>query len=627
MCYSTTASSSNKVHKPTKSGTTHKIREQLNFSDDKKWKLFSSRRLELIDKFGLSERKASEQDDNIRQIATILRTEFGYSVSSSAEFEKLVTAAVQSVRRNRKRSTKCRSKRPNGSASGQTSGGATSTNNTSDEDAVISRTSSPVQTANTSSTTPVSMTLPVLQPKPVRVIARQVPHELVPQQLKHEYQSVPTHVPVISSQQKYDELLKSIIADLVHNRVPLQEQSTHDDSSPNLTDFALSFNNHHLLSLALSSKKEPSSMPSSSASTTDEKIPFFLREKILLHVQRSKTCLELGSLQGSLDLYNNLTMLGETSIKSSIAFVIERFFSNLPQTSMEYITSKISATEQLALMCIKLFGQGTRRNLSQLPQDSKLRLFYLIIGGIIKDFGFDPCVYPLSEIVHDIILRQYPLICKSNQHTAILSTLSMKPAMANEDVNRKVVLKFNDREQRFVFYLLSNGPPTIYEVLENSRNLFQIVSQTKNLGLFHHNSETGEKKLIKDDMELAKIFNQFTTKEIVIEIKEMDGEDFNGLNILSSVSTMDTARSHGFGPNYIHVSPKGADMHGSDSQQGKSSVAALDNIIGRISTPVGGQSSNNVSETRIPTPPPVKTQRKNVFENNNLPQPAFQPLL
>lgn len=48
----------NKVHKP--SGTTHRIREQLNFSDDKKWKQFSSRRLELIDKFNLSERKASE---------------------------------------------------------------------------------------------------------------------------------------------------------------------------------------------------------------------------------------------------------------------------------------------------------------------------------------------------------------------------------------------------------------------------------------------------------------------------------------------------------------------------------------------------------------------------------------
>ena len=36
------------------SGTTHKIREVLNFKDEMKWKRFSNRRLELIDKFKLS---------------------------------------------------------------------------------------------------------------------------------------------------------------------------------------------------------------------------------------------------------------------------------------------------------------------------------------------------------------------------------------------------------------------------------------------------------------------------------------------------------------------------------------------------------------------------------------------
>ncbi|CCK72773.1 Vhr2p KNAG_0L01530 [Huiozyma naganishii CBS 8797] len=87
-------------------GTTHRIRELLKFTNEKKWKQFSSRRLELIDRFGLSERKASEQDDNIRQIATLLREEFEFPESSALEFEKLVTAAVQSVRRNRKRSKK-----------------------------------------------------------------------------------------------------------------------------------------------------------------------------------------------------------------------------------------------------------------------------------------------------------------------------------------------------------------------------------------------------------------------------------------------------------------------------------------------------------------------------------------
>ena len=105
-----TTSTSYKISKSTNSstgkGTTHKIRQILNFTDEKRWKQFSSRRLELIDKFGLSERKASEQDDNIKQIANMLREEFKYPMDSINEFEKLVTAAVQSVRRNRKRSKK-----------------------------------------------------------------------------------------------------------------------------------------------------------------------------------------------------------------------------------------------------------------------------------------------------------------------------------------------------------------------------------------------------------------------------------------------------------------------------------------------------------------------------------------
>lgn len=97
------------MEKPSRSvasGTTRRIREQLRFHDDLQWKRFSSRRLELIDRFGLSHHKASEQDASVRSIADTLRHEFGYPVTCLSEFEKLVTAAIQSVRRNRKRSRK-----------------------------------------------------------------------------------------------------------------------------------------------------------------------------------------------------------------------------------------------------------------------------------------------------------------------------------------------------------------------------------------------------------------------------------------------------------------------------------------------------------------------------------------
>ncbi|KAI3402808.2 hypothetical protein KGF56_004482 [Candida oxycetoniae] len=86
-----------------KMGVTHAIRNKLNFCDDRQWKRFSARRLELIDTLDLSRRKASEQEQDIKRVAEILRTEFHYSESYNEDFDKLVRAAVQSVRRNRKR--------------------------------------------------------------------------------------------------------------------------------------------------------------------------------------------------------------------------------------------------------------------------------------------------------------------------------------------------------------------------------------------------------------------------------------------------------------------------------------------------------------------------------------------
>jgi hypothetical protein len=86
------------------SGVTQTIRCKLNFSDEIKWRKFSARRLELIDDLELSSKKASEQDDKIYYVANSLRQEYGFPVETLADFDKLVRAGIQSVRRNRKRS-------------------------------------------------------------------------------------------------------------------------------------------------------------------------------------------------------------------------------------------------------------------------------------------------------------------------------------------------------------------------------------------------------------------------------------------------------------------------------------------------------------------------------------------
>lgn len=580
-------------------GTTHKIREQLNFSDEKKWKQFSGRRLELIDKFGLSERKASEQDDNIKQIATILRTEFGYPISTAGEFEKLVTAAVQSVRRNRKRSKRRlpgRSPSPSGLPSPVSCSSNQAVVSTSEEDATsYSPPSLPKLVPTTGSTTPQAH---------VTAAVGQLP-SLQPKVLKSVGSKLPSCVPVVQSQQRYNDIVKGIISDLVGNVIPLAEQCQRDPSNgPNLTDFALSSNDQTLLSLGLHSDR--ASQGSNASSNTH--IPYFLREKLLLQVQRSGTCSKIALVQGSIDLYSNLEILGEMSIKSSVAFVIERFFSNLMPSSMEYITSKTYSEESLALLSVKLFEAATRRKLSQLPvKEVQLKLLHLVMGGIVKDFGFDPCLYALSEVIHHLVMNQYPLLYNSenmssaptNERTAVLSSLSMKPQVANQDVNKQVILKFKDREQLFTFHLLSNGPPTVSEILENSQSLFRIASKTKMLGLFHKGS------LLSDDLQLSNLFISLSHDRIVLEVKELDGRgssQMDGLNILSTAS--------------LQVKKEGPTPPPTTTS---SSVNLLDKIMNKI--------NKNPKSDAMDVPSMVGAGGKKFFQNGNLPQPVFQPLL
>ncbi|ODV90589.1 hypothetical protein CANCADRAFT_12922, partial [Tortispora caseinolytica NRRL Y-17796] len=85
------------------SGVTQAIRSRLNFTDDATWRKFSARRLELIDSMSLSTRKASEQEKEIRKVAETLCVEFGFPTTALPDFDKLVRAAIQSARRNRKR--------------------------------------------------------------------------------------------------------------------------------------------------------------------------------------------------------------------------------------------------------------------------------------------------------------------------------------------------------------------------------------------------------------------------------------------------------------------------------------------------------------------------------------------
>ena len=748
-------------------GTTHKIREQLQFLDNKKWKLFSTRRLELIDRFKLFEKKASEQDCNIERIANILRTEFDYSIEHQLDFEKLVTAAVQSVRRNRKRSKHLNAhcsnnnnndlnnengniiinnneKKEHMSSSSSSSSSSTSaspaltkikpeidptgninipsasirsssslTNNNkvtkiqklsskhiiksnsiqsqhhnnpvivsiaashrnsnthsgsdSDSNKIPSPSTSPITSplqltrnspllfqtsllesnsannnnnpgntmlpsATTSSNNTTTNTLPSLSGNRITLPPLQ--------NLKNNKQTKPKMTKTSKLEGSSIEIVKSIISDIVFQKISLKEQllkssntntnssfsnslSTNNNNNNNnnantninsngdlsLEFFALSSHNRDLLPIALKQPnnkiKGTSITPSSSiaASSIPPKqqntysCPFFLKSKILTQINNSKTCHDICSKQGSYrDIYSNILEMGTLGYTSCLMFIFERFHG-MNMAMVSYLKDKLltgdKAEERLTQIIENLFENATLRDLHSLKPEFKMDLFKLCIGSLIKDFGFDPVMYPLGEIFQDYILKDlspfingvpssgeqlnqsltsnsssntYNLTSNSKSssntlaHSMIVSTAPLDPTMANNSIYRTVVIKKGDKRQEFTFYPLSNGTPTISEILENCSVLFGLTNssvmpsssssntnsssnkvdellqkgnernihsnallvkkQNKGMsgkyGLYHQN------QLLKSDIELSTLLTNFglDSREIVLDIKE-----------------------------------------------------------------------------------------------------------
>lgn len=708
-------------------GTTYKIRESLQFLDNKKWKLFSTRRLELIDRFKLFEKKASEQDCNIERIANILRTEFDYSIEHQVDFEKLVTAAVQSVRRNRKRSKNLNmqsganissdqeSSKPEASSLSKIkpnqespvmsnnspiesflipSASSLSHNNINKNKsvtvsvAVSQRNSNSDSDSNkfpSPSVSPISSPLQLARTSPL--LYNHSLHSILPSaaassssnhnnslfnNINHDFKnnkSVPMNN-FISSENKENgnnritlpsiqnmkpksmktekknsvskvennldgvsiETVKNIISDIVYQRVSVKEQIAKNTSNKGSTSssstlvntpapsdislefFAISSQNMDLLPVALNQKNQEnnnnkSTLPSISSFLKSKKdevdtgynCPYFLKSKILTSISNSKTCHDICSKQGSYkDLYQTILSMGDMGYKSSLLFVFERFYGT-NSTMVNYLKEKLldgdKAEERLIQVLENIFKDATLRSFQSLKSEFKMDLFKLCIGALIKDFGFDPVIYPLGEIFQDYILKELSPFLNANQNTAsispnndntfsltsksertspslqagltggkngsdhslahnmIVSTAPLNPSMANNAIHRTVLIKKGAKQQEFTFYPLSNGCPTISEILENCSLLFglnsnqsvteriptnnhnhlndllqkgdernvhnftgknSLSSVNKKYGLYHNNN------LLKSDIELSTLLTNFVSnsKEIVLEIKE-----------------------------------------------------------------------------------------------------------
>ena len=483
-------------------GITHAIRQKLNFNDDKLWKRFSSRRLELIDTLDLSIKKASEQDREISRVAEVLRIEFNYSLEYVEDFHKLVRAAIQSVRRNRKRSTKtdrAKFKRKKESSSSLS-------HPSLDEGSVGSE-------GDQEGSDYETMKVPVNNKPLCRKGS-----------LKREHNEF----------QFLSEIMRL-------------NSDSHDDVEYSRSKF-FSVDDKAKTSINHLTRPKVSGIDLSPAWSAS----------LLNYIEKSKTCSEISTCNTS-----NLRFIGRGLIIATVGLVFEKCFPSTKEESRDYLRSKLTHELYLA----QLYRQLDPNLITALPLTDEVATIslYTILGGCVKDFGFEIILNNVGELLYHRIIKEYPLM-RMNSHLfregnvkesddkflelhslaqvaaeygnkekpalgpalgptlgpALVSTLgpSLVPtpitgisrAQLPEQSKKSVSIKYLSSVLNFTFPTTNSATPKLHELLENIRTAFQMYNDSQVLTLVNRK----QAKVISSDGDLEKVFRQ--EGEISLEV-------------------------------------------------------------------------------------------------------------
>lgn len=510
-----------------KVGITHNIREKLNFLDERLWKRFLARRLELIDTLDLSSKKASEQEDEIKKVAEILRREFQYGPEYFPDFDKLVRAAVQSVRRNRKRSTKSRRGQvkkgrpsqdlplsPEGHFSDEADSPGTKTQFLSEISRLSADTHDSVYDMSYSTS---------------KVFTNR----------EHSRAAIDSIIQPVNSESKLPQL--SVLLPPLLNLAPNPQQAE---------------NEKELQSIRLS---------------------------LLILIRRSKLCLSLTARVKN----EFLRVLGQSAIASVSALVFEHSFSGLNQTSIDYLAEKMGNTDFLARFYRSLDPESS--SFSALDDETAVVTLQTLIGCCVKDFGFDGVLYQVGEAFYRSILLEYPLVLKSSipfrrsqmdraqnhspepqeqtfqksltnlaavatelrsqipisnpgdeERNPLESKITKNRMPANDNQDRKlVILRFLSSMLEFTYPMKNSAPPRFVELMENAKAAFKL-NDNQIFGL--RNCSTGD--LLNSDFDLERIFNE----ELKIQL-EIFPQRFQAIPIYELTSAVTRNR-------YMDDSPK-----------------------------------------------------------------------
>lgn len=483
-----------------KVGVTRLIREKLNFQDERLWKRFSARRLELIDAMDLSSKKASEQEDEIRKCAEILRIEFLYNPLYYSDFDKLVRAAVQSVRRNRKRGSK-----------------------TSRSGGKRQRLDQPINEGE-----------PMKSESPPGIKLSSEPNSFI---------SEIAHLNTDSNGSVYDMSYSTL-------RV-----ITHKDQSRDVVDSIIK----PVKPLGNQQAVKPSLPPLLKLQTTQQQAENQQKLRatqisLLQLIRRSKSC-SIVALRPNND---HLCELGRSAFHAVNALMFETSFQNLNQTSVDYLKTRVTQRDFLSE-----FFRGLDQESSSLSLDEETAVttLQILIGCCIIDFGFDSVVYLVAEAIYYLILIEYPLVLKSTtqfnprtfQHrdnesqrnassfpggnpltnlatvatefqsfksgynpnstqdiTKDNTTLRPHSGFVSEE-RKSVTLRFLSNSFKFSYPIKSSAPPRYVELMDNAKQAFKL-NENQLYGLKNTKTQT----IILSDLELEKVFYNETLVDLEI---------------------------------------------------------------------------------------------------------------
>lgn len=372
----------NRSH-PHAQGATSIIRDKLGFKDEAMWKRFSSRRLQLVESLSMSSKKASEQDEEIKICAKTLMKEFGFPHDTLPEFDKLVRLAIQSVRRNKRRSEK--------------------------------RLASKLETLTSDD---------------------EVNNKRIKLDDENDLSSNP------SSNRLNDEIRNNNHNNVVDfssytnidNEKNVQHSDNHTNSKENDDNNSNSTRLHDKLydtrvaiNQLVSPIIEQDQLPS--LKRLNENPQFTKSSKIILHfIKQSKTCFEFSRVSNS-EYSNNgkftlLEEFGSNCISTAVLFTLEKWFDHLSPDSSSYIKLRLKSDLTLGLIIKNLDNSSTEVN--RLSNYVASQLYKKFIGACVKDFGFDSILNPLCDIFHGIILRDYPIITKKSASPNLISSQPLK---------------------------------------------------------------------------------------------------------------------------------------------------------------------------------------------------------